>query len=83
MRLAVRWLAGRQRANGTWDGGVPFFPTLYALSRIPGKEADAQFERAADRVLRAQNADGSWGRGQRSLCTFLTLSAMKNKGMDV
>jgi squalene cyclase len=83
MHLAAGWLAQRQEPGGSWTSGIPFYPTLYALSHVRGKHANAQFNRALDRAVRTQNSDGSWGGSQRQLCTFLVLSATKNRGLDV
>ncbi len=84
MHLAAKYLAGRQDADGAWDGGIPFYPTLYALSHVGGKAADAQVAKALKRAAGMQNRDGSFGRGSSSLVnTFMVLTAMRNKGVAV
>jgi hypothetical protein len=50
MRIAVDRLAKDQLPNGAWRGGVPFYPTLNALGRVPLKAARKQLELAACKV---------------------------------
>lgn len=81
MRLVTAYLASQQRPSGEWGGEIPFYPTLFALAQVPGKKAEAQLMRAAQRLARTQNHDGTWGRSRRELCTFLALDALQRVGM--
>jgi hypothetical protein len=82
MAQALAYLAERQDENGAWGGGLPFFYLFNALSRLSDAQAVRQFERALPRVRRARAADGSWGRSDRELKTFLVLDALERRGIE-
>jgi hypothetical protein len=81
MRRVLAFLAGVQSDKGGWGDGVPFYPTVYALARVPGRAAKAQLDRAVGRLVRTQNRDGSWGRTRKELCTYLALGALERAGL--
>jgi len=80
MRLAVQALRERQDAAGAWSGGVPFFPTLMALSRVRSVPAQEQVRKALQRAARVQNKDGSFGRTDQAFHAFVVLDAMERTG---
>lgn len=81
MGLAIDYLAACQGEDGAWEGGIPFYETFNALSRLEDDRATRQFECALPRVVRAQAADGGWGRSDRELKAFLVLDALDRKGL--
>ena len=83
MALALEYLAGRQTKRGDWTGGIPFYSTFNALSRLDHPQAARMFERALPRVTGAQAANGAWGRDDQELKTFLVLDALDRAGMPV
>jgi hypothetical protein len=83
MAQVVSHLAGSQSPTGNWSGGIPFYPTFWALSHVDLPAAKRQFAAALTRVRRSQNRDGSWGRTQLHLQTFLVLDALRRKGIEV
>ncbi len=80
MAHVLNYLARAQTPAGSWANGLPFFPTLWALSHLNSRAADALLLPAFRRLQRTQNRDGSWGRSQRQLFTFLALDALSRKG---
>lgn len=81
MQLATGFLASQQGDHGAWGAGIPFFPTLFALAQVPGEAAEAQLLRAAKRLMRTQNRDGTWGRARPQACTFMVLDALARVGL--
>ena len=77
----VAKLAEQQTMQGDWGKHLPFYQTLNALSHLDTPGADAQCQRAITRIGSSQNADGSWGRTEKQWCTFLTVHALKSKGL--
>jgi hypothetical protein len=43
--------------------------------------AESQLERAFKRIYENQNLDGTWSRSEPEWNTFLTIHALKNKGL--
>ncbi len=75
------YLAKLQSKTGAWKG-LPFFHTFHALSRCSHDKAKKQFEKASALVVRRQNEEGSWGKKERELSTFLVLDALRNADSD-
>ncbi|MEW6751094.1 MAG: hypothetical protein AB1505_08950 [Candidatus Latescibacterota bacterium] len=78
--LAVPHVAAQADVQGGWRGGFPFYPTLWWLSFVDHGEAARQVHRALPRLVRSQNLDGSWGRRQRELVSYLVLDALERSG---
>ena len=70
-----------QHASGEWGAGLPFYQTLNALAHLNHPEADRQIEKALPRLADGQNEDGSFGWREREWNTFLTVHALRNKGL--
>jgi hypothetical protein len=83
MNLALGYLAERQSKNGTWSGGIPFYATFNALSRLEQPQAARLFERALPKVLSSQLPDGGWSRSDSELKTYLVLDAFERTGMAI
>ena len=79
--LLVAWLADRQTPQGDWGPGIPFFQALNALAHLDHPAADRQLERAFVHLAQRQHPDGAWGETDRQWCTFLTVHALRNKGL--
>ncbi len=77
----VAWYARRQTPEGDWGHEIPFYQALNALAHLDSAAADRQCQVAFAGLPARQNADGSWGRDQREWHTFLTLHALRNKGL--
>lgn len=69
-----------QTKTGAWKG-FPFYHTFHALTRARSTAAKKQIENALPAVIRRQNSDGSWGKKQKELDTFLILDGLKNAGL--
>ncbi len=80
-RRIVAWLADRQTRQGDWGVDIPFYQALNALAHLETPAADRQTKRAIDHLSATQHADGSWGASQRQWCTFLSVHALRNKGI--
>ena len=79
MRKAVAALGNIQKPSGAW-AGAPFYPTLFALSRLDSKPAKKQVARALAKCARTQKKDGSWGGSGRLHDTYLVLESMRRAG---
>jgi hypothetical protein len=79
MRAAVAALGKLQKLSGVW-AGVPFYPTLYAISNCESKPAAKQVKLALAKCARTQKKDGSWGGKSKLHDTYLILEAMKRSG---
>jgi hypothetical protein len=79
--LAAERLAELQTDNGVWKEDLSFYQTVNALAHLDLPQADNQLKRAFDRLFRDQNKDGSWGRTEVEWNTFLSIHALKNKGL--
>ncbi len=79
--LLAAWLANRQTPQGDWGPGIPFYQALNALAHLDHPDADRQLERAFVRLTQRQHPDGAWGETDRQWCTFLTVHALRNKGL--
>ena len=79
--LAVEHLANIQAEGGDWGEDFPFYQTLNALAHLNFSQVQPQLESAFERLFKTQNRDGSWGRIQPEWNTFLSIHALKNKGL--
>jgi hypothetical protein len=79
--LAVEYLADLQTDDGAWGDDLSFYQTLNALAHLDFPLAESQLERAFKRVYENQNLDGTWSRSEPEWNTFLTIHALKNKGL--
>ena len=79
--LLAAWLADRQTPQGDWGPGIPFYQALNALAHLDRHAVDRQFERAIVHLTQRQHPDGAWGEKDRQWCTFLTIHALRNKGL--
>ena len=79
--LLVAWLADRQTPQGDWGPGIPFYQALNALAHLDHPLAHRQSERAFVHLTQHQHSDGAWGANDRQWCTFLTVHALRNKGL--
>ncbi|MFC1814868.1 hypothetical protein ACFL0M_02775 [Thermodesulfobacteriota bacterium] len=79
--LAVECLSGLQTVNGDWGYTLPFYQTLNALAHLESPRAEIQLERAFAHLIEIQNSDGTWGRRDPVWNTFLSVHALKNKGI--
>ncbi|MBT8372662.1 MAG: hypothetical protein KJO34_16980 [Deltaproteobacteria bacterium] len=77
----VEIYAGFQSEKGDWGSGLPFYRTLNALGHLSLSRAEAQVERAFTRLIKTQNSDGTWGNRDLEWDTFLSIHALKNKGL--
>jgi len=77
----VGWMADHQTVHGDWGSEIPFYQGLNALAHLDTPLANAQTQRAFDRLFSIQNPDGTWGQSEREWCTFLAIHAMRNKGI--
>ena len=79
MRKAVATLGKIQKPSGAW-AGAPFYPTLFALSRLDSKPAKKQVAMALAKCARTQRRDGAWGGRGRLHDTYLVLESMRRAG---
>ncbi|MGD9175438.1 MAG: hypothetical protein PVF29_14840 [Desulfobacterales bacterium] len=79
--LAVEYLADLQTDTGTWNHNLPFYQTLNALAHLEFSQAQKQLEKAFLLVFENQNSDGTWSHDEPEWNTFLTIHALKNKGL--
>lgn len=77
----VEIYAGLQAEKGDWGSGLPFYQTLNALGHLSSSRAEEQVERAFTRLIKKQNSDGTWGNRDLEWNTFLSIHALKNKGL--
>ena len=77
----VEIYAGFQTEKGDWAYGLPFYQTLNALGHLNLRRAEIQLERAFKRLIETQNSDGTWGGRDLEWNTFLSIHALKNKGL--
>jgi hypothetical protein len=79
--LAEGRLADLQTDTGTWGHNLPFYQTLNALAHLELGQVEKQLERAFGLIFETQNSDGTWSHDEPEWNTFLTLHALKNKGL--
>jgi hypothetical protein len=77
----VTFLADFQSDSGDWGKDLPFYQTLNALAHLDFPGADIQIEKAFNRLAENQNEDGTWSRSAPEWNTFLSIHALKNKGL--
>ena len=80
-RLVVDFIAGFQTDDGDWGPRLPFYQTLNALAHLELPGVSSQLGRAFHYIWKIQNSDGSWGQDEVEWNTFLTVHALKNKGL--
>jgi hypothetical protein len=79
--LAVEHLADLQTDTGTWNHDLPFYQTLNALAHLESYPAERQLKKAFVLLFENQNSDGTWSHDEPEWNTFLTIHALKNKGL--
>jgi hypothetical protein len=79
--LAVEYLADLQTDNGAWGDDFSFYQTLNAIAHLDFPLAETQLERAFERLWKTQDRGGTWSRSEPEWNTFLTIHALKNKGL--
>ena len=79
--LLVTWLADRQTPQGDWGPGIPFYQVFNALAHLDRPTANRQLKRAFVQLTQRQHPDGAWGETDRQWCTFLTVHALRNRGL--
>ena len=77
----VEIYAELQTEYGDWGTGLPFYQTLNALAHLNSTQAEVQLESAFTRLINTQNSDGTWGHRDIEWNTFLSIHALKNKGL--
>jgi hypothetical protein len=77
----VEIYAGLQAEKGDWGSGLPFYQTLNALGHLSSSRAEEQVEHAFTKLIKTQNSDGTWGKRDLEWNTFLSIHALKNKGL--
>ena len=79
--LAVEHLADLQTDTGTWEHDFPFYQTLNALAHLELHQAEIQLEKAFELPFEEQNSDGTLSYDEPEWNTFLTIHALKSKGL--
>jgi hypothetical protein len=79
--LAVDRLAGKQLDTGEWADPCDFYQTLNAIAHLDLPQADAQLDKAFQRLRDIQKVDGTWSESEPEWNTFLVVHALKNKGI--
>ena len=79
--LAVDYLSNNQTNVTDWGPSLPFYQTLNALAHLDLPSANVQLDKAFSNLAETQNEDGTWGRSENEWNTFLTIHAMRNKGL--
>jgi hypothetical protein len=79
--LAMDHLADLQTDTGTWEHGFPFYQTLNAPAHLELHQAEIQLEKAFELLFEEQNSDGTWSYDEPEWNTFLTIHALKSKGL--
>ena len=79
--LMVERLSELQTDKGDWGHDLPFYQTLNALAHLEMPRVERQLERAFVRLSKTQNSDGTWDRHEPEWNTFLSVHALKNKGL--
>lgn len=80
-RLLVYNLSEAQEANGRWKQPARLLPTAWGLSRVKSRQAKKTLIKAIPALLRAQNKDGSWGRKQVELQSWMATAVLKKAGV--
>lgn len=81
MVLAAESLAEIQSESGEWGEDLPFYQTLNALAHLHIPIAEQQLDKAFARLIKTQKPDGSWGESDSEWNTFLSIHALRNKGL--
>lgn len=79
--LAVESISKEQSEAGNWKECIPFYQTLNALAHLDIPEAENQLDKAFFRLFKTQHSDGSWGDTEPEWNTFLTVHALRNRGL--
>jgi hypothetical protein len=83
IHLNLDYLNRTQMENGAWQGPIPFFSVFNALAKLKMIEADRIFRFALNRLEETQNKDGSWGRTDKALKTYLVMDALVRKDIRI
>lgn len=83
IHLNLDYLNRTQLDNGAWQGPIPFFSVFNALSKLKMIEADRIFGFALHRAEATQSKDGSWGRTDKALKTYLVMDALDRKEIRI
>jgi hypothetical protein len=79
--LAVEYFGGLQTRKGDWGAHLPFYQTLNALAHLDHPRVKRQLDKAFNLLADKQNRNGTWGGIDIEWNTFLSVHALKNKGM--
>ncbi len=77
-------LKKQQTKRGDWGEEYDFFQLFNALAHSSSVDADLQVRKALPLVFASQKTDGTWGARPLQnpvFATFLTIHALKNKGL--
>jgi hypothetical protein len=77
--LAVHRLAAMQKNTGEWGDQIHFYQTLNALAHLDLPQAEAQLNKAFQRLFDIQKSDGTWSESEPEWNSFLVVHALKNK----
>jgi len=77
----VATIGDLQTDSGKWGNDFPFYQTLNALAHLDSPLVNNQLEKAFKRLIENQNEDGTWSRTEPEWNTFLTIHALRNKGI--
>ena len=79
--LAVQRLSTSTEKSSAWGNELTFYQTLNALAHLNFPQTEAQLGKAFELIFETQNTNGSWSRSEPEWNTFLTIHALKNKGL--
>ena len=78
----LKMLISSQSNKGDFGGRLPFYQAVNAAAHISSNDSDILFKKALPLIVKSQNPDGSWGKGDsRERNTFLTVHALRNKSV--
>jgi hypothetical protein len=77
----VERLSELQDDQGMWPDRRAFYQTVNALAHLRLPQADRQLEHAFRLLYETQGPDGTWGKSEQELNTFLVVHALRNKGV--
>ncbi len=80
---ALKTLSKLQTRNGGWRGTPFFYHTFNIVAQSKLKIAKAQVAKALPHIVRSQNRDGSFGKGNKEFNTFLVLDGLKRQRIKI